>query len=249
VRSEAEVVLAQVLRVLPREEHERLVSSPGAVRVPAVAILDPAWLREQLRLRRERWRTQDPRVLATLWWYAASVWLPSPALASLLVTGRALSPRLEDVTLYWWPDGQVTASASAAVLAGPDQTAQLGHALGAMFDAVIGPLAEAGGMRERPLWAIASDSLANRLLCLGRQVGDVDRATDLAVPLADAVGPRMPVPRFVDVQAVPGRPARFTRRNSCCLIYEAPDQDMCSSCPKLAPTERQARLLAAAAAR
>jgi hypothetical protein len=98
-------------------------------------------------------------------------------------------------------------------------------------------------MRERPLWAIATDSLANRLLALGRALGDVPRVTGLAAPLAAAVSPQLPAPRYVDVAG-----ARFTRRTSCCLLYRVPHEPMCTSCPRRPPAER-AILLGDAAAR
>ena len=55
-------------------------------------------------------------------------------------------------------------------------------------------------MRERPLWAIATDSLANQLLTLGRALGDVaarDRAGRHRWPRRSA--PPLPAPRYVDV--------------------------------------------------
>jgi hypothetical protein len=96
-------------------------------------------------------------------------------------------------------------------------------------------------MRERPLWAIAADSVANQLLALGRALGDVPRATALAASLAAAVGTPLPVPRYVDV----GR-ARFTRRASCCLMVELPGGSLCTSCPRRPPEERRALLQGAA---
>ena len=92
-------------------------------------------------------------------------------------------------------------------------------------------------MRERPLWAIATDSLANQCLALGRALGDVPTLTRLAAHLAAAIGPPLPAPRYVDV----GR-ARFTRRASCCLLVEVPGQAMCTSCPRRPPAERHALL-------
>lgn len=242
----AQLLLDRVLAALPRGEHEPLVAADGALLVPAESILDPDWLSEQIRLRGQRWRTDDPRVLATLWWYSASVWLPCPALTSLAVTGQALSPRLPDVLMHWWPDSRITGTTSAQLLSGDDQVAALGLAIREMLAAVIPPLAQAGRMSQRPLWAIASDSLANRLLWVGRAVGEVDRVTGLAGRLAQAIGRPLPMPRYVDVPATPPRTVRFTRRCSCCLLYKAPQQGMCSSCPKLAPADRQQRLEAAA---
>jgi hypothetical protein len=98
-------------------------------------------------------------------------------------------------------------------------------------------VAEAGRMRERPMWAIATDSLANQLLALGRALGDVPTVTGLAAPLAAAIGPPLPAPRYVDVPR-----GRVTRRASCCLLVEVPGQAMCTSCPRRPPAER-ARLL------
>ena len=89
-------------------------------------------------------------------------------------------------------------------------------------------------MRERPLWAIATDSLANRLLAVGRALGDVPRATALAGPLAAAIGAPLPAPRYVDVRGRPG-----TRRASCCLLYRVPGEPLCTSCPRRPPAERR----------
>jgi ferric iron reductase protein FhuF len=103
--------------------------------------------------------------------------------------------------------------------------------------AVVAAVAEAGGMPERPLWAIATDSLANRLLDLGRAAGDPAAATARARLLAEAIGAPLPAPRYEDVG---GR--RFTRRASCCLLYELPSGSMCTSCPRRPPAERRALL-------
>lgn len=76
------------------------------------------------------------------------------------------------------------------------------------------------------MWAIATDSLANRALEL--------RDADFATTLAAAIG--MPAPRFVEIE---GR--QFVRRASCCLIFEA-GAGKCVSCPKRTPEERQGLL-------
>jgi ferric iron reductase protein FhuF len=127
--------------------------------------------------------------------------------------------------------------AATSWVPGGDVAAELRDSLAAVVVAV----AEAGRMRERPLWAIAADSVANQLLALGRALGDVPRATALAAPLAAAVGTPLPVPRYVDV----GR-ARFTRRASCCLMVELPGGSLCTSCPRRPPEERRALLEGAA---
>ncbi len=207
-----------------------LVLPRGAAVVPAVALAHPAWT-AQVLAERARWQgTADLRVLATVWWYSASAVLLTPALAGL-VAGLPLSARLEDTTVALLPGLRPIAAESSAAAADPG--AELRDALGAVISAV----AEAGRTRERPLWAIATDSLANQLLALGRAIGDVPAATALAAPLAAAIGPLLPVPRYVDV----GR-SRFTRRASCCLLVEVPGQAMCTSCPRRPPAERRALL-------
>jgi ferric iron reductase protein FhuF len=212
-----------------------LLAPPSAEPVSAVLLADPGWTAERLALRAHRAGTGDRRVLATVWWYSASSVLLTPALAGL-VTGRPLSARLADTTLWSLPAGLPVAATSSA--RGGDLAPDLRESLGA----VVAAVAQAGGTRERPLWAIATDSLANRLLALGRALGDVPRATALAGPLAAAVGAPLPVPRYVDVAG-----ARFAHRVSCCLLYRVPHEPMCTSCPRRPPTERQVLLEDAAA--
>ncbi|MGY1812697.1 (2Fe-2S)-binding protein [Blastococcus sp. SYSU D00820] len=206
---------------------------PSAVVVPATSLADPGWTAQRLADLAVRYRTGDRRVLATVWWYSASAVLLTPPLAGL-VTGRPLSARLDDLSLALLAGSTPVAAESAA----PDR-GDLAADLRTTLAAVVAAVAEAGGTRERPLWAIATDSLANRLLALGRAVGDVAAATAVAAPLAAAVGPPLPGPRYVDVGAPP---VRFTRRASCCLLYRLPAEPMCTSCPRRDPVERQVLL-------
>jgi ferric iron reductase protein FhuF len=162
--------------------------------------------------------------------------LLTPPLAGLL-TGRPLSARLADTALAELSGGVLVAATAAA--GGGDLAGELRSSLGA----VVAAVAEAGGMRPRPLWAIAADSLAGRLLALGRALGDVPRATSLAGELAAAVGPPLPAPGYVDVEGV-----RFVRRVSCCLLYRLPAQPLCVSCPRRPAAHREV-LLADTAAR
>ncbi|HEX2074174.1 MAG TPA: (2Fe-2S)-binding protein [Geodermatophilus sp.] len=213
-----------------------LLAPPSATVLPATLLADPAWTAERVADLGRRYRSRDRRVAATVWWYSVSAVLLTPALAGL-ATGRPLSARLADTSLYALAGGTLVAATSSA------PGGAVADELRATLGAVIGAVAEAGGMRERPLWAIATDSLANRLLALGRALGDVPAVTALAGPLAAAVGPPLPAPRYVDVHpdGVPGsRPAvRFTRRVSCCLLYRLPPEPMCTSCPRRDPAERQ----------
>jgi ferric iron reductase protein FhuF len=211
-----------------------LLPPPGAVPVPAAALADPDRIAARIASAALARGTDDARVLATVWWYSASSVLLAPALAGL-VTGIPLSARLADTTLAALPSGLLVAAVSAA--AGPGSVDALGAQLRDALGAVVGAVARAGSVRERPLWAIATDSLANGLLAVGRAVGDVTGATALAGPLAAAVGPPLPAPRYVDVGG-----ARFTRRASCCLLYRVPGEPLCTSCPRRPAAERRVLL-------
>jgi ferric iron reductase protein FhuF len=204
-----------------------LLPLPSGAGLPGALLADADWT---ARLLDQRARATDRRVSATVWWYSASSVLLTPVLAGL-VTGIPLSARLADLSLFLRPDGLPVAAVATG--AGTDPAADLRTTLAA----VVAALAQAGRMRERPLWAIATDSIANRLLDLGRATGDVPAATALAGPLAAAVGAPLPMPRYVDV----GR-ARFVRRASCCLVYLTPHGTLCTSCPRRAPAERTALL-------
>jgi ferric iron reductase protein FhuF len=220
---------ARVAARIPGAAGLGLVAPPSAPLVPATLLAEPHRVAELIGVRIPL-RVADRRVAATVWWYSASTVLLTPALAGL-VTGVPLSGRLADTSLVFRPDALPVAAVSSA--AGDDIAGELRESLGA----VVAAVAVAGRMGERPLWAIATDSIANQLLALGRAVGDVPRATERAAPLADAIGSPLPEPRYVDVAG-----ARFTRRASCCLMVEMPGGSLCTSCPRRLPAERLALL-------
>ena len=206
---------ALVAARLPGAAALGLVAPPSAAVVPATLLADADWTAEVLTARALRQRTDDRRVLATVWWYSVSSVLLTPALAGL-VTGVPLSARLAGTRVHLLA-GDTPVAATTASGHGHDLAVDLRTTIAG----VVAAVAEAGRLRERPLWAIATDSLANRLLAVGRALDDVPAATALAAPLAAAVGAPLPAPRYVDV-AAPGRTVRFTRRVSCCLLPAVP---------------------------
>jgi ferric iron reductase protein FhuF len=209
-----------------------LVAPPSAAIVPGVLLADAAWTAEVLGERAARLHTEDRRVLGTVWWYSVSSVLFTPVLAGL-VTGVGLSARLADTRLHVLA-GPIPVAATTVAGLGGDIAADLRTTIAE----VVAAVAEAGNVRERPLWAIATDSLANRLLAVGRAVGDVAAATALAGPLAAAVGAPLPTPRYVDVPSPAGSTVRFTQRASCCQLYRVPHEVLCTSCPRRPPAER-----------
>ena len=102
----AQQLLEAVLRRAHPEQHAPLVS--GGDEQLVAAVTGPNWRAQQLRLRSERWRTDQPRVLATLWWYSTSAWLVGPNLTSLTMSGRVFSADLDDLTLHWLADSRIT---------------------------------------------------------------------------------------------------------------------------------------------
>jgi hypothetical protein len=185
--------------------------------VPALAITDSGWLGAQIEAAARRYRYDRLPDLGVLWWYSTSSVLLGPAVESR-------DPALDAVTLYLHPDGRILDARSPATVT--DVGPRLARTLSASIDAVV----RRTGAPERALWAIATDSLANRVLWAGLD-------PTVAEKLAADVGPALPMPRYVTVS---GRPV--VRRASCCLIYLAPGQDKCVSCPRQTPEERFRRL-------
>jgi hypothetical protein len=185
--------------------------------VPALAITDSGWLGAQLDATARRYRYDRLPDIGVLWWYSAS-----SVLLGLPVESR--DPGLASVTLYVHRDGRILDARSAVVI--EDVGERLAAALSVSIDAVV----RQTGAPRRALWAIATDSLANRVLWAGKSPA-------VAETLAAAVGPVLPAPRYVEVS---GR--LVVRRASCCLIYLAPGQAKCTSCPRQTPEERLRRL-------
>lgn len=196
--------------------------------MPAASIADPGWLGAQLDAAARRYRMPAGAALGVLWWYSASSVLLGPPVESLVRGNKPADPALGTMTLFLHPDGRVLDAASDAVVT----EEELPDRLAAMLAESIEAVTAASGAPTPALWAIATDSLANRVLWAG---GSPELATTLAA--SDA---RLPAPRYVEVAG-----NRVVRRASCCLIYQAPGEAKCVSCPRQHPDERARRLRAA----
>lgn len=221
----------RVLAALPLVARYGLQPLPADDLLAARELTSPTQLAELLAAHRQLYPGASPAVVATVWWYLASAVLVGPPAAGALV-GVPLSAALDDLEVVFGPAGMVSAAASVAL--GPSDP---GPDLGETLRAVIDALCAVAGLRPRPLWAIAVDSLANRLLTFGRARHEVDRATVLAHQLTTSSGAPVPAPRVVDVDG-----ARFVVRGSCCALYRTPGGELCTSCPRRTADDRAARL-------
>ena len=203
--------------------------------LPGEVLTDPRWLARRVEDTGKRWSHHDPRVNGTLWWYSASSSLVAAPLAMLLTAGVAPDPRPRRLAISLQANGYLEAARSDWLLPSVEAFAD---ALREAHGQVIAALAEVSGAAPRALWAIATDSIANRALEAGRAAGEEDRGVELA---REVCRPPLLPARFVDVEG-PERIRRFVRRNSCCLIYVATDGDKCVSCPRRSPADRRAAL-------
>jgi FhuF 2Fe-2S C-terminal domain len=188
------------------------------VTAPISVISDPLWRAEQLRRTARRFRV-PARTATVLWWYSASSVLLGPT-ATGFVSGGPV-PATDSLVMR--PDGQLVDARASTFVARDDAPSLVGELVSACVTAL--------GEPSRALWAIASDSLANRVLWAGGTPSDAE---------ALAADERFPVPRFVEVGG-----QRVVRRSSCCLVYESPGEQKCVSCPRQRPDDRLRRLRAA----
>ena len=222
------------------------IAHPVAASFPAALLTDPGWLADRVADTAARWGSDDPRVNGTLWWYSASSTLTGIPIATALVTGVAAHPGLGDAVAFLRDDGYLGGITASSGLPVTEGLSELAAEMAAALTPIVDALAAASGVRHAAMWAIATDSIANRALDAGTACGDRVRGSIFARGLVDALrhaGVVLPDPRFVDVGAGT-LSSRFTQRASCCLIYETPGSGKCVSCPRR-PAEDRLRGLAA----
>ncbi|WP_327100033.1 (2Fe-2S)-binding protein [Nocardia vinacea] len=229
-----------------------VAQSPEMVNtVPGRTLTEPDWLSARIAEMGRSWGATEPRVSGTLWWCMVASALVEQLARAYANEEPAPEPFLDRLDCEVRPDGGIERVlihpvAGAGVGHGLDGDSgaahesdpALGHAcakaLRETLAAVIGPVATVSGAGVPSLWAIAADAIGNRALDAGN--------SEAGARLAGEVGGKLPVPRFVDVD---GR--TFVRRISCCLVFEVPGCEMCTSCPKRPAAERKALLARLAA--
>ncbi|MGW4369092.1 (2Fe-2S)-binding protein [Nocardia takedensis] len=194
--------------------------------VPGDLLTRPEWLSARITEMGVSWGTTTPRIAGTLWWCMVASALVEHLAAAYVAGERPPCPSLDALRCEVRPDGGVErVHLPAADPENPDPARTLHDTL----TAVIDPVAAVSGAGVAALWAIVADAIGNRAL----DAGDAEAG----LRLAGDVGGRLPTPRFVEVG---GR--NFVRRVSCCLVFEVPGCQMCTSCPKRPAAERAAML-------
>lgn len=233
------------------EESAAVLSPAAMTAVPGHTLADPDWLRARIAEMGRSWGTTAPRVSGTLWWCMLASALVEPHVTAHVRGLPAPCSDLARIAGEVRPDGGVdrvgvvdgscpahdgpgaTDSPDGGAgpgdpvgAAGPDEGVDRGAAeLRETLALLIARVALVSGAGVPALWAVVSDALANRALDAG--------APALAPALRTAIGGRLPAPRFVEIA---GR--TFVHRTSCCLVFEVPGCQMCTSCPKRPAAER-----------
>ncbi|MGK8523156.1 (2Fe-2S)-binding protein [Nocardia asteroides] len=189
-------------------------------------LTQPEWLAARIAEMGHSWGTTSPRIAGTLWWCMVASALVEQIARAYACDEDGPEPALDRMECEMRPDGGVE---RVRILANDGSGKSGAVALRETLAAVIPPVAEVSGAGVPALWAITTDAIGNRALDAG--------SPDAGARLAADIGGRLPAPRFVDIG---GR--TFVRRISCCLVFEVPGCQMCTSCPKRPAAERNALL-------
>jgi ferric iron reductase protein FhuF len=193
------------------------VGRPGPDWLPGEAVLDGSALPGVLDAIGARYRTDERRVAASLFFLSWTARLLCPVVGALVVGGRVLDVRPEN--LWWRYDA---ASGLAVRLAEPAYGPEAAQALAPVVASVRSVVPVAEGL----LWGNAASSIAGALLTVLRS-GTATRqeceewgARLLSAPPLAGTG------EFLDF---PGD--LFFRRRSCCLYYRLDGGGTCGDCP------------------
>ncbi|PWV81061.1 FhuF-like iron-sulfur protein [Nocardia neocaledoniensis] len=203
-----------------------VAQSPDVVStVPGRLLIDPAWISARIGEMSRAWGTDAARVGGTLWWCMVASALVDQITRAHAVGAPAPVAALDELDCEVRPDGGV----EHVCFRSTGDTETVAAALRETLNAVIPQVAAVSGAGVPALWAVVADAIGNRALDAG--------AGEAGSRLAAEVGGRLPAPRFVTVGE-----RTFVKRISCCLVYEVPGCQMCTSCPKRPAAERAALL-------
>lgn len=194
--------------------------------VPGRMLTQPEWLAARIAEMGHSWGTTSLRIAGTLWWCMAASALVEQIARAYAHDADAPEAALDRLECEVRPDGGIE---RVRIPVDGARASGSASALRETLATVIPPVARVSSAGVPALWAIVADAIGNRALDAG--------SPDAGARLAAEVGGKLPVPRFVEIG---GR--TFVRRISCCLVFEVPGCEMCTSCPKRSAAERIALL-------
>jgi len=239
----------------------RFGESPERDWVPLPRILeDRQFLREQLRLVREKWDLDNRNTAIGV--VGRVVWHVGGAAIALYATERRvpnlspenLSLRLTDGDLdgaaflsggFAAVSGDPARDEAVAVFEDEDGLAEWMRAgLEGLLEPLISGLHAETRVGRRVLWGRSADMISQRFLGMGKLLGDRIRLGEQAERFVKSPGsPLNGNTGFFTVEHQ-GRKAVFFTRGVCCQGYKYPGSGYCGSCLLLSREEREQRAVA-----
>ncbi|WP_239004178.1 (2Fe-2S)-binding protein [Nocardia panacis] len=198
--------------------------------VPGRMLTQPQWLAARIAETGETWGNTVPRVAGTMWWCMLASALVQQVARAYATDTPAPAPELARLDCEVRTDGGI----EVVHILPSDGIAECAAALRETLATVIPVVAAVSGAGAPALWAVVTDAIGNRALDAG--------SAEAGSRLAREIGGRLVAPRFVEIG---GR--TFVKRLSCCLVFEFPGCEMCTSCPKRTAADRESRLAELAA--
>ncbi len=187
---------------------------------------------------------------------SASLWSKSlfaallPGPTWLALTGRAIPAEPKLAVAGGVPEGFVVPAPSGPC-GDPDATSLAAFLIGPVTGSVAA-LVSASGLAPRVFWSNAASMLAwliERFEAIP-ETAEAARGFRAAILNAGSLPPHGVVNPMANLigyvpTAVPGYPGVTRRRRVCCLWDRLEADQLCASCPKIDPADREAQLLAA----
>ncbi|MFI1356508.1 (2Fe-2S)-binding protein [Streptomyces sp. NPDC020898] len=116
------------------------------------------------------------------------------------------------------------------------------------LEPVLGGFGPRMRRRGRALWGVVTDDVVEGLHYIGQTVGEGDRAQrELELLLPGSTRPFVGSAGFREATAPDGSTLPTRDRASCCFFYTIRPDELCDNCPRTCASDRDAKLVAAAA--
>lgn len=193
------------------------VGRPDETWLPGTALLEGPALKETIGTIAERYRTNEPRVAASLFFLSYTARLLCPLTATTTLDG--ITPDVRPENLWWHYDNANGLSVRIDV---PGAGPGISDALSPVVEAIREIVPVARGL----LWGNAASAIAGALRTMSRTGA-------LTAEEAEARGEQMLAnPPFAGTGEFLPFPGEITfRRRSCCLYYRLQGGGTCGDCP------------------